>query len=334
MVRKNGQLINSSLGTVDLSFAKRKLAALKSRLDRTDPKYGKISFYSWLKDVYYPTLTNSEGTRRDKWRIIERIKRSWLAARSQPMSDLKPSQVEQWLSKQYGDQSASYYNSALLLIRGAFDLAVRDKVIADSPASGLKFRKRDKPIRLTPTFEQFKSIVAHVRAQRFNSDAQDSADLLEAGGLLGLGQAELAGMKREDIDLESGRIIVYRHKTDTGFVIPIYPQARPLIEKLCTGKKAGARLFPISNASKSLSSACRSLGYPPFTHRSLRRMFIVRCIELGVDVKVLAEWQGHKDGGKLILDTYSHVNPIHSNRMAALLTDAQPENVVPMQREA
>jgi hypothetical protein len=50
----------------------------------------------------------------------------------------------------------------------------------------------------------------------------------------------------------------------------------------------------------------------------------------GVDVKVIAEWQGHKDGGKLILSTYSHVNPVHSNRMAALMTDEVPENVVPM----
>jgi hypothetical protein len=36
-------------------------------------------------------------------------------------------------------------------------------------------------------------------------------------------------------------------------------------------------------------------------------MFITRAIERGVDVKVIAEWQGYKDGGKLILDTYSAV---------------------------
>ena len=57
-------------------------------------------------------------------------------------------------------------------------------------------------------------------------------------------------------------------------------------------------------------------------------MFITNAIEKGVDVKVIAEWQGHRDGGKLILDTYSHVNPIHSQRMALLMTAEQPENVV------
>ena len=57
-------------------------------------------------------------------------------------------------------------------------------------------------------------------------------------------------------------------------------------------------------------------------------MFITRAIEKGVDVKVIAEWQGHKDGGKLILGTYSHVRPEHSQRMAKLMTDVEPENVI------
>jgi hypothetical protein len=60
-------------------------------------------------------------------------------------------------------------------------------------------------------------------------------------------------------------------------------------------------------------------------------MFITRAIEKGIDVKVIAQWQGHKDGGKLILDTYSHVNPVHSQRMAQLMTDVEPENVLKME---
>jgi hypothetical protein len=63
-------------------------------------------------------------------------------------------------------------------------------------------------------------------------------------------------------------------------------------------------------------------------------MFITRAIERGVDVKVIAEWQGHKDGGKLILETYSHVNASHSNRMAQLMTDGEPENVISIAAQA
>jgi hypothetical protein len=63
-------------------------------------------------------------------------------------------------------------------------------------------------------------------------------------------------------------------------------------------------------------------------------MFIVRAIERGVDVKVIADWQGHRDGGKLILQTYSHVRSVHSNRMAQLMSDEQPGNVIPITAQA
>jgi hypothetical protein len=59
-------------------------------------------------------------------------------------------------------------------------------------------------------------------------------------------------------------------------------------------------------------------------------MFVTKALELGVDVKTIAQWQGHCDQGVLILRTYSHVRPEHSNRMAALMTTEQPENVVPI----
>ena len=59
-------------------------------------------------------------------------------------------------------------------------------------------------------------------------------------------------------------------------------------------------------------------------------MFVTRAIELGIDLKVIAEWQGHKDGGKLILSTYSLVNRVHSQRMARLMSDGELENVTPM----
>ena len=62
-------------------------------------------------------------------------------------------------------------------------------------------------------------------------------------GLSGLGQAEMASIKRSDVDLKAGRIVIYRHKTSKGFVIPIYPQLRPLVERLCQGKAHDNALF-------------------------------------------------------------------------------------------
>jgi site-specific recombinase XerD len=331
-LRSQGKVHWESLKTQDLEFARRKLTALKQRLERTHPTLGRVTLLRWLKETYFPLLRGSESTLSDKARIVARIERTWPLAARTPMRELKATDIERWLVEQFSQGGPSYWNSARSLLQDAFKKALNDGVVFADPTTELKRRKRDKPIRLSPSYEQFKAIIADVRAQRFNADAQDSADFLEACGLLGLGQAELSGMKREHIDLDAGRIMVYCYKTDTGFAIPLYPQARALIERLCEGKKSGSYLFPLDQARKALSNACKRLSLPHYSHRSLRRMFIVRCLELGVDVKTVAEFQGHRDGGQLILSVYSFVRPIHAQRMAQLLTDEEPANVISMQQ--
>jgi integrase len=331
-IKIEGKDIKRSLKTTDRDFAKRALAAFRDEQQQIDRSQGKLTLAE-LCDRYLKTVQHQKPkTVERKTFIVRRIKNDWPTGRLTQVGKIKPSDVDLWLSRyRFGSASRNLHISC---VKELFNSALRDRIIIASPAAHLRSAKREKPIRLTPTFEQFKAIVADVRSQVFNADAQDSADFLEFLGLAGLGQAETGSLTRADVDLAAGQIITFRHKTITGFAIPIFPQVRALLERLCEGKMHDARVFKISDAKKALTGACRRLGYPPFSQRSLRRMFITRAIELGVDVKVIAEWQGHRDGGKLILDTYSHVNRVHSERMAALMTDGEPENVVPMKAGA
>ena len=327
-VRFGGRLYRRTLGTSDYQLARRRLAAFRNDLGRTDARAGKTTFGAVL-DKYAQTIGElSASSQKDKRAIISKLKLTWFGSDALPVRLIKPSDCAAWLSRHCGNKGASYYNSVLTVIRNALEMAVRDRIIADSPAAHLKYRKRESPIRLTPTFEEFRNIVADIRAQRLNREAEQSADFVEFLGLAGLGQAEARSLTRADVDLDAGRIITYRHKTRQGFAVPMYPQLRPLVERLCEGKAHDERLFKHDDAAKALTNACNRLGLPHFTHRSLRRMFITRAIERGVDVKVIAEWQGHRDGGRLILQTYSHVRRPHSQRMAQLLTLDQPDNVI------
>jgi integrase len=61
----------------------------------------------------------------------------------------------------------------------------------------------------------------------------------------------------------------------------------------------------MSDAKKALAGACARLGLPGFSQRAIRRVLIQRLWKAGVDKKLIAKWQGHSDGGKLILDTYT-----------------------------
>lgn len=340
-VRRGGGHYRESLHCTDLALAKRKLHDLKARVDRTDPRYGKISLVNWLK-VYFSTLKGAESTLSDKQRIISKVKETWVFARTIPMRDLTRSQIVAWLAKHYGNKSASSYNSALTLLRDAFKEALADKVLIDNPIADLEYRRRQRPLRLTPSWQQFEQIIADVRSQRFNADSEESADFLSFMGLGGLGQAEIANITRAHVDLESNRIGIFRKKTTMAFSIPIYPQLRPLIEKLCQGKKPHERLFQLKQARKALAQSCKRLGFvrevkgklvPAFSQRSLRRCFITRALELGIDVQTISRWQGHSDGGKLILDTYGDVTASHSQRMAAMMTTEQPANVIDLSEQ-
>jgi len=331
-VKVDGKEIKRSLGTTDPTLARRKLASLKDELRQIDRSQGRVTLAE-LCDRYLKTVQHQKPkTIERKTFIVARIKRDWPTGPLTQISRIKPSDVDLWLSRyQFGSASRNLFISCM---NDVFDFAVRDRMIAASPAAHLRYAKREKPIRLTPTFQQFKAIIADVRTEQFNADAQDSADFLEFLGLAGLGQAEASSLTRADVDFEAVRIITFRHKTVTGFAVPLFPQVRPLLERLCEGKAHNERIFKLNNAKKALCGACKRLGFPLFTQRSLRRMFVTRAIERGVDVKVIAEWQGHKDGGKLILDTYSHVNRVHSDRMAQLMTDLEPENVVALTQGA
>jgi len=319
-VRFGGRLYRKKLDTDDYGLARRKLADFRRNLGRTDARAGNTSFGAVL-DKYEQTIGGlSASSQKDKRAIIGKLKATWFGIDALPLRLIKPSDVSAWLSRHCGDKSASYHNSVLTLIRDALDLAVKDRIVADSPAAHIKYRKREQPIRLTPSFEEFQAIVANIREQRrLKRQAEESADFVEFIGLAGLGQAEVRSITRADVDLVAGRIITYRHKTRQGFVIPVFPQLRPLLEKLCAGKGHGDRLFKHDDAAKALANACKRLNLPAYSHRALRRMFITRAIEKGVDVKVIAEWQGHRDGGKLILQTYSHIRRPHSDAMAALM---------------
>ena len=340
-IRVDGKEIKRTLRTTDKTLAKRRLSEFCDEQRQTDRSLGKITLAELCKRYLLTVQRQKPKTVERKTAIIARIAPSavqqngsvprtshWPTGAVTQVGKVKPSDCEVWLSRyNFGSASRNLYISCL---KELFALAVRDRIIVTSPAAHLRSVKREKPIRLTPSFEQFKTILAGVRGQQFNADAQDSADFLEFLGLVGLGQAEAGSLTRADVDFEAERIITFRHKTTTGFAVPLFPQVRPLLKRLCQGKDHDEPVFNIVDAKKALAGACGRLGYPPFSQRSLRRMFITRAIEKGIDVKVIAEWQGHKDGGKLILDTYSHVNPVHSQTMARLMTDEEPEKLIGM----
>ena len=216
--------------------------------------------------------------------------------------------------------SANTYNRVCLFLRQLFELAKIDGMTAENlyVTSGLRYQTVHRKTPTIPTSEQFAQILAEVRAEKKNRKGAASGDFLEFQGRAGLGQAEAAELKWSDIDFDAGEMQIKRMKTGKYFTVPLYPKLRPLLVRMRGEAEARAgeenrelkgdeRVFIIDNARKALTNACERLEFPEFTQRNLRQMFIVEAYRAGVDVKTIAKWQGHQDGGKLIMDTYTEV---------------------------
>lgn len=342
LVKHEGKQKRASLETTDKTVAKRKLSDFQRDLGKVDPSVGRLTLRE-LCVRYLATVRNqSPATLRRKKDIVARLLADFPAGADVQVVKVKTSDIQAWVSsyaptKQNPNRRFGYasHNLYVECIQAIFRLAVADKMIINSPANDVQRKKFVKPVRITPTFEEFNAIVADVRGQRFNADAQVSGDFLEFMGSVGVGQAEITGLLRQHINLPKRQITFFRQKTKTPYTVPIYPQAEELVKRLIekSDLKPTHPLFPINlgkstkqestdktkDAKHALSAACKRLGYPAYTQRSLRRMFITRCIEKGIDVKVIASWQGHQDGGKLILGTYSHVRNVHAAEMAKKL---------------
>jgi len=324
------------LDTNDLALARRKLVTVKEEGSKTDPGARGMTIDD-MAGKYLDALTLSTRTRHVKTREIRDMLRDWPTPAPRILSKIKKSDILSWLGA-YDKLRSSTVNSYITLARQMFQLAVDDRAIPANPAESIKYRKRGVRKDPTPTYEQFKEIVAHLRSvERHNPHGRgETADYIEFMGEAGLGQAEIAGLRLQDVDLPTGRMSIFRRKTTTSFSVPIYPNARPILEHRMAGEELEqtSRLFPFDDCKKALDAACKRLRMAHFTPRSLRRMFISRALMLGVDVQTVSRWQGHQDGGALLLKTYADVlKGTHETAQAAKLGPL-PENVISLRGAA
>lgn len=335
--RFKGERIMRRLGTdktpcTSLPEAKRLLRDLHDQQERTDVSATRKTLPSIIKE-YKKVMPFSPDTAKYKGQYLDELEKGFRA--STKVRDIKKSDMVNFLARYNERLAPATINKVITLCRDVFQYAIDDKVIAVSPMEGIKYRKlRTTEKRLIPSWDEFATIVESIRAQKYADTAGESGDLIEFMGLAGLGQGECAGLRWCDINFQTGVIAIIRKKTGVEFSIPIYPQVRDLLETMKQARRdeePTAEVFKVKNPKKALEAACRRLKLPDYTARAFRRMFITRCLELGIDPQTIAKWQGHGDGGKLILQTYGNVSKKHQESMAARLTaPTAAENVIPM----
>jgi integrase len=136
----------------------------------------------------------------------------------------------------------------------------------------------------------------------------------------GFRRGEALALYQSDIDLKNRKIYITKTINDFGKIgtpkteasvrdVPIFETLYPYISH--HKKRLNIRLFDFSEYVLNQSfwdilRACK-LYKQGFTTHSLRHIFVTRCIESNVPVKVVQKWVGHTTA-TMTMNVYAHVN--------------------------
>jgi integrase len=304
IARIEGVLKKECLETSDLDFAKKKIPDRKKWLKG---KKGERSLLQLACDFKDATTKNQKHS---QW-VINHLQHCSFA--HQNVQKISKDEIARFIkSLALGSRSTNLFYERL---KAVFDWGVPD-FLEENPMSEVKYRKqirrqvvRKKPD--APTLEEFCQIVNCIRSQKFSDTAEDSADLVQYLGLAAQGVAEANALDWSHVNFSGKlpKISVQRKKTKEFYSFPIYPDLMIFLRELHSrcGKPKSGKVFKILNPKKAIDSACIKLNLKHYTARNFRQMTITNQLRKGINPKKIADWQGHNDGGVLIMEVYSEV---------------------------
>jgi integrase len=285
---------------------------------------------------------------------LKKVRKTWPRLESMKPSQVTPRAVLEWVTrfKQEGTNylargatkavrgnSPASVNRAVDSLRYVLDIAVQRGAIHTNPVTvkpedGSRLKKRVERTKLNlPSFADVQRIFSAIEQNGARGGwAQEAADFARFMLYSGARVGEAAVTKWSGVDWEARTIHIPGYKSQSSDrVIPLFADLAALLQRVKERRQRsaavavngvpvvdpGERVFRISEAQRSLDTACKTLGLERVTHHDFRHLFATRCIEAGVDIPTISRWLGHADGGALCMKIYGHLQREHSERMAA-----------------
>jgi integrase len=251
---------------------------------------------------------------------LRMVTKVWQGWRKFLAADITEKHCLEWAEDHRRIYSATRYNGCVDAMRAIFEIAIKRGLRADNPMRHVpKATVKPKLLDL-PSQEKFQLILKFLDADKKRHPAADTVRFMAYSGmrLNEAGQVIPAMVGKDQFNLPANIVKGQKHARS----VPILAEMRPLLDRLLADYRASNRrgpLLPCRDPSKSLETCCKLAGTSIITNHDLRHLFATRCLEAGVDVKTVASWLGHVDGGALLLKTYAHLRNEHSQRMAALV---------------
>jgi integrase len=260
---------------------------------------------------------------------IRRDQPAWLAL---PAAKLTFEKLDQYVTTVIQAKSPTTVNKVVDAFKRAYLQGLADHLLSANPAARLA-RASTHAVKADeiPTEEQYHQLIEHFRQSKL-SHKWHVIDLVEFLSNFGTRIKEARNILKTDVDLGRRQIAIYGDpdpaigtKNRKMRVLPIFDHALPLIQRLLArknlriyGKEVRCDfLLAIGKCYGAINSAARKLGIPVHGHHTFRHLCATRWIEQGVNIKHVAKWLGHQDGGKLALTIYTKARDEQDRHEAA-----------------
>lgn len=320
-----------SLDTTLLEVAKAKLKEEKKALAAAtkagwEPKTGLVKVDAAIrayKEALKLRIGIKESTRQLYLWSLNSILKSWPDLPELDLKHVDASHCKKWGKRFSEDYSATYFNTAVLVLGEVFEQAIQSGVIYRNPVRAVELKRKTQKSLTLPTREEFHQIVSVTRAG-LHRTSQKAADLIEFLAYTGCRVSEARRVTWQDCDLGRETIAI---KGDplTGTKnwkirsIPMIPEAKTLLERLSSKRLSHdpqGTVLLVGDVRGAFAKASKDLGIAQYSHHDLRHLFATTCIESGVDIPTISRWLGHSDGGALAMKTYGHLRDEHSRDAA------------------
>lgn len=260
------------------------------------------------KPKYYTDLKSA-------WRV--HVQPKW---GSRPISSIRRSEVQQWISGLATKRSATVVLRAFTIIKGICDDAVADRLMVDTPC-------RDITLPHKPQKSRNYLNAAQVIELAGNSEGHDA--LVLTLGFCGLRWGEAKALRVDNVDFERKRLEIRSSittvngedvetatKTWEHRQVPVPDLVLDALKALCAGKRGDEHVFLERDGSLIRTQtakgnrrtwwrrALNAAGVPVMRCHDLRHTAASIAISCGANVKAVQRMLGHKSAA-MTLDTYA-----------------------------
>ena len=150
-----------SLRTTDRQIAERRFKEWVRQMSKIDSEVEKTELRELIQKYIDINQGKSESTQATNASIIKTFKQSWKHGLAIQVRHIRTTELEEWLASQEKRLANSSYNRYAGFLKELFEIAVKDRIIDESPFKHVKtsWKKPQEVRRLIPTAEEFQAIV-------------------------------------------------------------------------------------------------------------------------------------------------------------------------------